>query len=223
MDVNHLLANEKLIIALISAVVALLFGQLVLYLKHRYCKHRIKKALLEELADIDISLESAIAICRQKLTMNIHMLHSGTMPLPVGSYIFDNYYKEVVSELSSSQRRSYQLIHHYIKDINTTIENVTKKNIEASEAFFLEPSSVDEKHRKLWFDRLASFYETLCVTRWHITHHLKNKHNPELPYEGEVYEDYISLQQEIQVALRKLINDAEKMSTEDVVEQKTRL
>ncbi|MCF7506456.1 hypothetical protein [Vibrio sp. L3-7] len=64
MDTNYFLVNEKLIIGLLSAAVALLFGQLALYLKYRCNQNKIKKALLEELRDIDISLDSAIAICR---------------------------------------------------------------------------------------------------------------------------------------------------------------
>ncbi|HCH5095901.1 hypothetical protein NDJ85_18555 [Vibrio parahaemolyticus] len=223
MEVNHVLADEKLIIALISAAVALLLGQLVVYIKYRINKCQTKRALFKELQDIEISLESAIAITRHKLEMNVHMIHSGTMPLPVGSYIFDNYYKEVVSELSSSQRRSYQLIHHYVKDINASIENLTKKNIEASEAYFLNPSSIDVKHRKLWFDRLASFYEVLCLTQWHISYHKENRRNPELPYNGPVYDDYVAFQQDIQLALKELIEEAKKKSAEEVAEQKTRL
>ncbi|ATD29037.1 hypothetical protein FORC55_3053 [Vibrio cholerae] len=38
MEVNHVLADEKLIIALISAAVALLLGQLVVYIKYRINK-----------------------------------------------------------------------------------------------------------------------------------------------------------------------------------------
>ncbi|MBW8182912.1 hypothetical protein [Shewanella nanhaiensis] len=220
MDIDNLLTNEKLIITLISAIVALMFGQLVLYWKYRHNKCCFKRALLEELVDIDTSLDSAIAICRQKLTMNVHKLHSGSMPLPVGSYIFDNYYKEVASDLSSSQRRSYQLIHHYIKDINASIEYLTLKNIEASEAHFLSPNSVDEKHRRLWFDRLASFYEILCITRWHIAHHLENKRNPDLPYTGETYEKYMAFQNEIRLSIKDLVDEAHKMPTEQVMTKK---
>ncbi|CDT29283.1 conserved hypothetical protein [Vibrio coralliirubri] len=223
MEVNHMLADEKLIIALISAVVALLVGQLVAYIKYRINKCQTKRALFRELQDIETSLESAIAITRHKLEMNVHMIHSGTMPLLVGSYIFDNYYKEVVSELSSSQRRSYQLIHHYVKGINTSIESLTKKNSEASEAYFLNPRSIDVKHRKLWFDRLASFYEVLCTTQWHISYHKKNRRNPELPNKGPVYDDYVAFQQDIQLALKELIEEAKKKPAEEVVEQKTRL
>ena len=206
----EILANEKLIIALISAVVALFIGQIVSYIKHRINKRRTKIALFSELQDIESSIESAIAITRRKLEMNIRMIHSGTMPLQVGSYIFDNYYKEVVSELNSSQRRSYQLIHHYIKEINATINHLNEKITETSERHFLNPGSIDAKHKRLWFDRLASFYEVLCITQWHISHHKQNEENPELLYEGPIFDKYVAFQQDIKLTIKELIEEAEK-------------
>lgn len=223
MDIDNLIINEKLAITLTSAFVALAFSQLIIYCKHRYNQLCLKRALLEELEDIDTSLDSAIAICRQNLTMNVQKVHSGSMPLPIGSYIFDNYYKEVASEFSSPQRRSYQLIHHYINDINASIVHLTKKSNEESEAYFLDVSSVDEKRRRLWFDRLTSFYNTLCITRWHISHHLENTRNPELPYKGEVYESYMAFKNEIKEEIKELVIDARKMSAEEVMVQKAHL
>ncbi|MCC4857562.1 hypothetical protein BCT40_16420 [Vibrio lentus] len=223
MEINGLLESEKLVIALVSAIIALIFSQLVLYAKYVYNKFRIKRALLDELNDVDNSLDSAVAICRHKLMMNVKMMHEGSMPISIGTYIFDSYYKDVASDLSSTQRRSYQLIHHYIQDINESIEHLTKKNREASEAYFIHPESVDQKFQKLWFDRLASFYEVLCITRWHIHHHLKNKHNPELPYDGPVYDDYTTLKSDIQEAIKELIKEAQDMSTQELESQKVRL
>ena len=195
--------NEKLIISIVSVVFGIVLTLLIEYFRKQRRKTTLKKALLVELDDIKDRLE---LVCKSyERGIQIFALNGiePVIPLPVDNFIFEEHYAETALYLRASQRKSYQLIHGYVKSVNDGIERGSN--------LLLSVKENNDSSLKVWGDHISTQYQNAALTYWHVNYHLKNSEFPFLEDEGDdVHSAMIGAMNSARKHVDNLINDSRK-------------
>jgi hypothetical protein len=207
--------NVKIIVGLVSVIVGLFLGQIISGIKGVILRRKIKKALLTELMDIRIELGRVEQSFLRSLQLVALKCTEGSIPQKLSNFIFTENYKNIALHLNQEQRISYQMIHGYVATVNADIEKLEKLISDVEHAVILEEQPAKTSYFKTYSMKIQQAYMNACVTHWHIDHHLKNKKYPVLKEEGEQYEAYEKLQDDINEYIKNTIKKAEKMKLSD--------
>ena len=207
--------NVKIIVGLVSVIVGLILGQIISGIKGFILRNKIKKALLTELMDIRVELGRVEQSFLRSLQLVALKCTEGSVPQKLSNYIFTENYKNIALHLNQEQRISYQMIHGYVSTVNADIEMLEKLILDVEREVILEEQPAKASYLKTYSMKIQHAYMNACVTHWHIDHHLKNKKAPVLKEEGEQYEAYEKLQDDIEECIKNTIKKAEKMKLSD--------
>lgn len=204
--------DEKILLVLISALVGWFFGQGSELFREWRTNRRLKKALENELEDIQVWLHTVhLQLAR---TIQIYSLKGiePNLPLNLTYPIYENFYKDICQKLSREQRKSYELIHGLNSSFNeriksmqiileTAIENPSEENIEK------------------WGNILKTQYLNLREISWHISYHLKNRNNPDLDIYGKTHKEYLKNINKHRKDLQLLIEKAKTLDRNDFMKK----
>jgi len=205
----------KIIVGLVSVIVGLILGQIISGIKGVILRYKIKKALLTELMDIRIELARVEQSFLRSLQLVALKCTEGSVPQKLSNFIFTENYKNIALHLNQEQRISYQMIHRYVATVNADIEKLEQLISDVEREIILEEQPARASYLKSYSIKIQQAYTNACVTHWHIDHHLKNRKAPVLREEGELYEDYEKLQDDVKECIKNTIKKAEKMKLSD--------
>lgn len=205
----------KIIVGLVSVIVGLLLGQIISGVKGLILRKKIEKALLTELMDIRVELGIVEKSFLRSLQLVALKCTEGAVPQKISNFIFTENYKNIALHLNQEQRISYQMIHGYVTTINSDIEKLEQIISDIDRQVILEEKVAKDNHLDTYSMKIQHAYRNACVTHWHIDHHLKNNKKPTLREDGEQYDSYEKLQDDIKECIKNTVKKAEKMDLSD--------
>lgn len=208
--------DAKTIGTLISVVMGWLLAQLSGLLKDYWIRLRARRCMLEELGELKSEL-ARVALTYARL-LQIHALQGigNDVPLPVGNYIFKNFYKDAVIALNKKQRLSYQLIHAHVEQINLGIEelrDVTKRIHDKERTSGRE--SIGKADGEYWSQHVIAGFTNALEALWHVRHHLATPGGPVLDDLSATHREYLQYLQFVDDQIKELLRAAKSLKRED--------
>ena len=177
---------------------------------------RLKKSLLCELKDIKENLLRAQLIYERKIQISEIKGFEASAPVMTTGYFFKNHYKDVITKLNHSQRRSFQLIHESLNDLNTQNAEFTSRIRGVSERLAAAKTK-EECHSELsaWQQDITCLLLNTLDIIWYIDRHLAAPNNPFLDLMGPMHEDYLKYQEACRDHVRKVKEYSKTLSPKD--------
>jgi hypothetical protein len=208
--------EEKVLISLVSVGVGWALGRGTDVVKDFYQSWKLKKSLLEELADIhEQLLRVQLSYARQLQIYANQGLDAG-FPIPIPNLFFKEFYKDVFARLNREQRLSYQLIHGLIDTLNnenSKFVDLTKKLVEEFRHEGVEGKfAVDIQ---IWGDRLQALYLMTAECIWHIARHLDSPRRPTMDLMGPMHEKFAQHEAKTRKEMEQIIEAAKTIPRKD--------
>jgi len=166
-------------------------------------RRRLSRDLIEELKFLGQIIPGQIAAYEESIHMAARQIIDPRITLNLEHPIYQNFYKDVCSTLTSAQRNSFQIIHSSIEMHNLLLtQQLVVGNLE------LEGSNADALDK--WTNLINTQYGNLRILLFRIEFHLMNltrKTGEISEYDEASFEDYMA---QVVAEQKKLINDARK-------------
>lgn len=206
---------EKLLIGLASVGAGWVLAQFTSVAKDLLYARKIRKAMLEELGELDDELDRTIMILSRQLQIyGLQGIDNG-IAVPVSNHIFSNYYKDAVLSLNKQQRISYQLINTLLYSLNEDIAK-QKQRTEAFQSRVMNEGkeALTKSDFQSWGEGVISLFHQAAVVQWHIRYHLSKPKSPELlPYTKQ-HETYLQFLESVDKKANEIIQKAESLEWE---------
>jgi hypothetical protein len=172
---------------------------------------KLKKALLEELKDLQVRLREAEIGYAGELQLYSNGIVNTAVATDIQHPIYTHNYKDVCSKLNRDQRRSYEYIHAQIDAFNELIDREQEMITE----YYAKPSNTRLEN---WGRIITSQFENVATIRWHINRHLVEPNRPSLDIEGPVHESYLQSKKAIRLKAAEIIEKAKTLDIREGLE-----
>jgi hypothetical protein len=210
--------DEKVLLSLISVVVGWFLAQGTAFIRDWWTVRKIKGGLKQELLDLKMQLVAIAMLYARHLQIYSHGGLDPNHHLPISNAFFKQYYKDVMVNLNSDQRRSYQLIHASIDTLNSEGAGFIDYTKGLLDELALE-TDTQSFRRKLnrWASRADAMFKNVRDAQWYIEYHLKNPRKPGLEVGSAGHESYLKFLEEVNAETKQIVAEAKGLKKEDLV------
>lgn len=200
-------------LSLVGVIVGWILAQFTAGIKELYIRWKTKRALLEELTELDDeSLRLWLAWGR-----SLQMVGAGgvdsAVPLPLYHHIFVNHYKDGALAMNKYQRRSMQMIHAYVDAINVEIPSI-RLLVDSLQDQMREEEPLSEANFQKYRDKVQGGMYSAAVLQWHIRHHIENQSFPELDPNGPGHQGYLKYLETVRGEIKRIETSGESIDLE---------
>lgn len=200
-------------LSLAGVVVGWVLAQLTAGIKEFYVRWKTKRALLEELTELDDeSLRLWLAWGRSLQIIGAGGIDSA-VPLPLYHHIFMNHYKDGALAMNKYQRRSMQMIHAYVDSINSEIAKV-RLLVDSLHDQSRTEETLSESDLEKYRNKVKNGLYSAAVLQWHIRHHIENQRFPELDPHGPGHQNFLKYMETIRTQIDKTETSGETIDRE---------
>lgn len=200
--------ESKILIGIALLAVGWLLGQGGKLFDEYRTRRRLKRQLLEELKHIQNSLTMAHQDFLRTLQLSVHDVAELSTAQKFPHPIFENFYRDCCSYLSSSQRESFDRIHLMIDAANRMFDQQS----ECAKVFCFDPSPEDKR----WWREMAKFqYLNIREIDYLIGHHLDNPEDPGIRFGEIAHRDYLKYSQQLDDEVRNGLEAAKEINPRD--------
>jgi hypothetical protein len=191
------------IITIFAVALGWFLGEATGMIRRRREIKKFKVALVSELEDcLGWLLRNKITIENNIRIVVLHQLPD-TNPVKIPTHIYDNYFTEVVTHLSKSERTSFNSIYNLINYSHEQTNQLAKLRI----------ACINDKSRRSEFDEiLEGLYHNVCLAIHLIRYHLA--YGKKLDLEKMTDEEEKKILKESDDNLGKIIKEAKSLGLE---------
>jgi hypothetical protein len=212
--------DEKVVLSLVSVFLGWALGQGATWFREWRNIERIKEGLGDELLDLKKQLQPVLALYERQLGVFAHGGVDRGYHLPISNVFFKQYYKDVMLDLTGDQRRSYQLIHASIDELNRMGDDLVKLVNE----IFPELMSTKDKGSlrqllRVWGSRSEALFTNAKSALWYIEYHLLNARSPVLELENPAHRGYAEFIEGVHAEIRRIVDEARPMTKPELAKR----
>lgn len=210
------MADGKAGLTLAAVFVGWLLAQLSGIVRERLNRRRVRRCLLEELAELRGELDRMLLKYARQL--QIHALRGidNNIALPLSNHIFKNFYKDAVLSLNQAQRISYQMIHSHLDQINAGISEQRDVTRRINEKVFAEGAeSVKASDGEHWGQTVIAGFLNSATLRWHVDNHLRQPRLPDLSLNADTHKAYLQYLQNVDDNIKSIMEAGKTLKRED--------
>lgn len=207
---------QKIIIALITAIIGLVITQLTAFFSPKFYRRKIIKLLHEELKDLDKEAMRLVYFHQRNLQLyGGKRICEGGM-LGLANPIYTHYYKDAVLSLNQNQRISFQLIHGLIAAQNVILAEINKANTDVLRDHRTNgPNNATVTGGEILGELAKDGYSNCSIIKWHIDFHMKHKSNPDLSPNTKAHDMFLKYLDKIVIETQKTIDSGKTIPKEN--------
>lgn len=172
----------------------------------------LRKALISELLSLHASLENLHLLYARDLQVFMVGEVERGVPVKLSHAVYENHYKDICYKLNQEQRRSYELIHEHINSLNNRIDDQQK----AIDHYIDNPS---KEAAEKWAGIVEAQYANVRITHFHVTRHLNNPSGPDLSVASDSHNEYLNYLREINKDIQTILENAKKLTREQLFKE----
>jgi hypothetical protein len=201
---------EKLLVAMAGGILGWGLAQITAFVKEKVFVAKHKKALLNELEDLEHELKRVQMTYARNIQLAAVSGVDSHVPQQISNFFFKSAYKDVFGSLNRSQRLSYQLIHRSIDGINDGTIRHEALTIAIHKEFKESDSNLTKLQILKWGESASNMYRQVRNALWHVDYHLHNQKNPAFDLEGPMHESFLKHSQNVEDDIAEIDRDAKQ-------------
>lgn len=168
-----------------------------------HVRKKIKIALLDELRELNEALNNSWFQWSRSLQMISAGRVDNSVPLPLAHFIFSNHYKEAALGMNRDQRRSMQMIHAHVDQLNADTLEYRDFLVKLHEPS-MEPVELTDSLDKKVRDDLKGMLFRVRMIQWHIWYHFEHPMLPDLAPGTPAHKNYVRYLEKVREEIKEI-------------------